>query len=88
MRMSVLSGGILFELVYKPDTPVATVPKKDVIILLPYLGLPSIQITKRLKSCVSDFYSDFRQPQDHFSEHTPHQILLSVQRPPQSFSTI
>ncbi|KAL9971668.1 hypothetical protein ACROYT_G017865 [Oculina patagonica] len=41
----------------KPDTPVATVPKKDVIILLPYLGLPSIQITKRLKSCVSNFYS-------------------------------
>ena len=42
---------------YKPDTPVATVPKKDVIILLPYLGLPNIQITKRLKSCVSNFYS-------------------------------
>ncbi|KAL9965747.1 hypothetical protein ACROYT_G029589 [Oculina patagonica] len=41
----------------KPDTPVATVPKKDIIILLPYLGLPSIQITKRLKSCVSNFYS-------------------------------
>ena len=41
----------------KPDTPVATVPKKDVIILLPYLGLPNVQITKRLKSCVSNFYS-------------------------------
>ena len=41
----------------KPDTPVATVPKKDVIILLPYLGLPNVQIIKRLKSCVSNFYS-------------------------------
>ena len=25
----------------------------------------------------------FRQPQDHFTEHTPHQILLSTQRPPE-----
>jgi len=31
--------------------------KKDVIITLPYLGQPNIQITKRLKSCVSNFYS-------------------------------
>jgi len=41
----------------KPDTPVSTVPKKDVIILLPYLGFSNVQITKRLKSCVSNFYS-------------------------------
>jgi len=34
-----------------------SVPKKDVIILLPYLGLHSNHITKRLKSCVNRFYS-------------------------------
>ena len=31
---------------------VSTVPKKDIVILLPYLGLQSIQVAKRLKSCV------------------------------------
>ena len=41
----------------KPKEPVATVPKKDVIILLPYIGLHSNLITKRLKSCVNRFYS-------------------------------
>ena len=33
------------------------VPKKDVIVLLPYIGLHSNLITKRLKSCVNRFYS-------------------------------
>ena len=32
-------------------------PKKDVIILLSYLGLQSNQISKRLKSCIYQFYS-------------------------------
>ena len=35
----------------KPRSPVSTVPKKDIIILLPYLGLQSNQISQRLKSC-------------------------------------
>lgn len=39
---------------------------KNVVILLPYLGLHSNQITKRLKSCVYNFYSFVSQPQDHF----------------------
>ena len=43
----------------KPNSPVSTVPKKDIIILLPYLGLESNQISKRLKSCVYNFYSFF-----------------------------
>ena len=34
----------------------AMVPKKDVIVLLPYIGLHSNLITKRLKSCVNRFY--------------------------------
>ena len=41
----------------KPNDPVVTVPKKDTIILLPYLGLHSNQVAKRLKSCVYKFYS-------------------------------
>ena len=41
----------------KPNEPVATVPKKDVIVLLSYIGLHSNLITKRLKSCVNRFYS-------------------------------
>ena len=41
----------------KPRSPVFTVPKKDIIILLPYLGLQSNQISQRLKSSVYNFYS-------------------------------
>ena len=42
-----------------PIDPVVTVPKKDIVILLPYLGLHSAsnQVAKRLKSCVYKFYS-------------------------------
>ena len=42
----------------KSNNPVqATVPKKDILIVLPFLGLHSNQVTKRLKSCVYNFYS-------------------------------
>ena len=37
--------------------PVSTVPKKDIIILYPFLGLQSNQIATRLKSCVNKLYS-------------------------------
>jgi len=40
----------------KPSQPTLTVPKKDVTLVLPYLGLHSDAITRRLKSCVSKFY--------------------------------
>ena len=33
----------------KPNEPVATVPKKDVFVLLPYIGLHSNLITKHHK---------------------------------------
>ena len=36
---------------------VSTVPKKDIVIQLPYLGLQSNQVAKRLKSCVYKFYT-------------------------------
>ena len=42
---------------HQQSNPVSTVPKKDIIILLPYLGLQSNQVAKRLKSCVYKFYS-------------------------------
>ena len=41
----------------KANEPMATVPQKDVIILLPYIGLHSNHITKGLKSCYNRFYS-------------------------------
>ena len=41
----------------KPNEPIPTVPKKDVIILLPYIGLHGNHITKRLKSRVNRFFS-------------------------------
>ena len=41
----------------KPTNPVVAVPKKDIIILFPYLDLHSDQVGKRLKSCVYKFYS-------------------------------
>ena len=40
----------------RPSQPTLTVPKKDVIVVLPYLGIHSDSITRRLKSCVNKFY--------------------------------
>ena len=40
----------------KPSQPTLTVPKKDVTLVLPYLGLHSDAITRRLKSCGNKFY--------------------------------
>ena len=37
--------------------PVCTVPKKDIVIILPYFGLQSNQVAKGLKSCVYKLYS-------------------------------
>ena len=65
----------------KPNNTVqATVLKKDILILLPYIGLHGNQPTKRLKSCVYNLYSSWIE--DHIPHyHTPHQILFSIQRP-------
>ena len=40
----------------KPSQPTLTVPKKDVVLVLSYLGLHNDAITRRLKSCVNKFY--------------------------------
>ena len=42
---------------HQHNNPVSTVHKKDIVILLPYLGLQSNQVAKRLKSCVYKCYS-------------------------------
>ena len=54
----------------KPSQPTLTVPKKDVVRVLPYLGLHSDAFTRRLKSCVNKFYGFVSQPQGCFSEHS------------------
>ena len=49
----------------KTDISIATLClqflRKDIVIQLPYLGLQSNQITKRLKSCVYKFYTCINQ---------------------------
>jgi len=57
LQTSYPQGIITFNI--KPKDPAATVPKKDIIMLLPYLGLHSNHITKRLKSCVNRFQYSF-----------------------------
>ena len=47
----------MLETTTEKASPVSTVPKKDIIILLPYLRLQSNQISQRLKSWVYNFYS-------------------------------
>ena len=38
---------------------IITVPKKEVFIVLPYLGIQSKIVTKQLKSCIYKFYGCF-----------------------------
>ena len=45
---------------HQPNSPVSAVPKKDIVMLFPYLGLQSNQVAKRLKSYVYKFYSTYR----------------------------
>ena len=35
---------------------IITVPKKEIFIVLPYLGIQSKIVTQQLKSCISKFY--------------------------------
>ena len=65
---------------------VATVPQKDIIILLPYLGLHSNQPTKRLKSCVKRFYS-FVNVRLFFKTHGV-SLFLPIQGPSQPITII
>ena len=40
----------------KPMNPTATAPKKEILLLLPYLGLQSKIITQQLLACINKFY--------------------------------
>ena len=40
----------------RPSETVTTFPKRDVIVVLPYLGFQSEVVKRRLKSCVNKFY--------------------------------
>ena len=42
----------------KPKVPVQTVKKKEVLIVLPFLGYHS-HLTKQLRSCINKFYGIF-----------------------------
>ena len=44
------------EFVYDKANPIATFLKKDIILVLRYLGFESEVVTRRLKSCVNKFY--------------------------------
>ena len=40
----------------RPRNPTTTVPKKETILVLPYLGVQSKIVTKQLKTCINKFY--------------------------------
>ena len=43
----------------RPKQPITTVPKKEVLLILPYLGLQSRILTKTVKACINKFYGCF-----------------------------
>ena len=43
----------------KPKDPVQTVKKKEVLIVLPFLGHHRKHLTKQLRSCINKFYGIF-----------------------------
>ena len=43
----------------KPKDPITTVPKREIYIVLPFLGFQSKVITQQLKSCIYKFYGCF-----------------------------
>ena len=43
----------------KPKDPVQTVKKKEVLIILPFLGYHSKHLAKQLRSCITKFYGIF-----------------------------
>ena len=45
---------------------IITVPKKEIFIVLPYLGIQSKIVTQQLKSCIYKFYGCFNPMQDYF----------------------
>ena len=68
-----------------------TVPKKEILVILPFLGLQSNVITKQLKACINKFYGciDLRVIMDALtSKQSSHQVFFSLQRQIQPFSDV
>ena len=40
----------------RPRNPIIIVPKKETVLVLPYLGVQSKIIAKQLKTCINKFY--------------------------------
>ena len=40
----------------RPRHPIITVPKKETVLVLPYLGVQSKIVTKQRKTCINKFY--------------------------------
>ena len=63
----------------KPKDPVQTGKKKEVLIVLPFLGHHSKHLTKQLMSCINKFYGIFNV-KIVFSEHPKNQVFFPLQR--------
>ena len=53
---SLVRNNILNRQQNRPRNPTTTVPKKESILILPYLGAQSKIVTKQLKTCINRFY--------------------------------
>ena len=63
-----------------PSEPTLAVPKKDVILVLPYLGFHSAAITRRFKSCVNKFYGLVKLRVVFQDTRSENEVFLSLQR--------
>ena len=63
----------------KPKDPVQKVKKKEVLIVLPFLGHHSKHLAKQLRSCINKILWYF-QYHNSFSEHPKNQVLFPLQR--------
>ena len=63
----------------KTKDPVQTVKRKEVLIVLPFLGHHSKHLTKQLMSCINKFHGIFRTPE----ESSP--FLLTIDKLAPSF---
>ena len=59
----------------KPKNPTTTVPKKETILVLPYLGIQSKIVTKQLKTCINKFLR-LHWSKGDFPKRSSHQVLF------------
>ena len=63
----------------KPKDPVQTVKKKEVLIVLPFIGHHSKHLTKQLRSWYKQILWYF-QRHNSFSKHPKSQVFFPLQR--------